>query len=420
MVIENGTDPGSSSDASLEGASDIIDVWNNVDETVQRELSKETDPDDSDDYEDGDELDEDAEDSSDPDDDEDDSEEDDDDEELDDEEEDEEDDEDEEEEQEKPKKKKGEEAPTYKAKTADGKTIDVPGDATFRFRANGKMRSVSLDDLKVDYAGRVAYDEKLQRLSQRQKELDKKEVDSDLYVETLKESLEYTKAGDVGPALEVVGEMLGLEPGEYYDTMIEAFNQFFSKLIKEDPEERKITVRENRLKGIEARSKRQSKQDEIRRTSQQFSQQLESFAEKHKVSAEEIEYCHGVLEKRAKEAAKESGSEKKKVTVESIQNLVFNRKIYSGVLDALDKVGVDLGEEDTLFIFETIKRIDPEANKLKKSDYLDIVKEAVSDDSPKKALRRKAKKRNATPRKKNKKGDDKASKAKSLQDMWNV
>lgn len=396
----------------VEGADSVNSLWDNVEATVEQAIQEEQgeidedtgvhDPEDDeseDISEDAEENDEDGDDEVSDDDSETD-----------------EDDEEENNDTEGESKKDVQSSKVLKAKIGK-ETLEIPEDASFRFKANGKFRTVTLKELKNDFGGRVAYDEKLQALSERKKEYDRKEIDDELKVGLYKECVEYAKAADVGPAMEAIGEALGMDQGEFFDIMVGAFDQFFVTLLNQPEEQRQVTVAESRLKGIQSRMDRVSKTEQFRKEKTSYTESLEAFQTKYHVPDDELEHCYNVLKKKAQDVAEKNGGQLPQITVESIQSLVLDRRIMGGVMDALEELGTELSNDDALEIFRIVKNVDPDATKLSPQDYVEIVTAAVDTESPKEALRRKAKKQKATPSKK-KKGKKKEVTAKSLDALW--
>ena len=175
-------------------------------------------------------------------------------------------------------------------------------------------------------------------------------------ISLIKESLEASREGDVGTALEAIGESLGLPPGEYFDTMVGAFNDFFSTLVKQTPQERQVTVAEHRLKGVESRMNRATRKQETFQKKTEYTRQLEAFVKDYDVEEEEVEHCYNVLQAKAREQYEKEGGEKPQVTVNSITELVLNRRIMRGVIDAVDSLELDITNDDQMEVFRIIKK----------------------------------------------------------------
>jgi len=302
---------------------------------------------------------------------------------------------------------------TLKATTSDGKTLEIPSDAVFRLKANGKLRDVTLSDLKKDFAGRVAYNEKLSNLTERKKEYESKILESEVHIGLIKESLDLIEAGDIGGGLELVGEVLGIEQGAYFDAMISSFDKFFTDLIVQSPEEREITVAEARLKGRQARMEYKTKSQQEISSRQEFTKQLQEFSQSYVIPEDEVKYCFDFLVKRNVDLAKEKGGKPAPVSIESIKDFAFNRKIYNNLLDVVDDLGIDLEDSAKSEIFKIIKTVDADATKLASEDYADIVNEYMKASKPISSSRKTGYKK-VTPQKKLKKKS-----VKSLNDLWN-
>jgi len=99
----------------------------------------------------------------------------------------------------------------HKAKLAD-KEYEIPEEAVFKFKVDGKMKDVTLKDMKTDYSGKVAWDRKFQDLSTEKKtyEADKSEV-----MHLLKGFYDKTQAKDYMGALGILAQAGGLNPVEF-------------------------------------------------------------------------------------------------------------------------------------------------------------------------------------------------------------
>lgn len=309
-------------------------------------------------------------------------------------------------------------ATTFKAKTGSGDEIEIPGDAVLRIKANGKFRRVTIEDLKNNYAGQVAWDEKIRAANSLKKKMEEQELKDAQLVALAKESLEHSKKGDIGPAIEALGEIMGLEPGELFNNYVNAFNVFFGELLDRDEAGQAAYLAQKRADAVQYRANRTLSQAKAMESARKLTSELQTFQQKYSVEDEELESAYGAV-------LKKYDGDKKQVTVKEVTELTLNRRILNNIVDAADELEVELSEEDQISLWKMVKSVDEDGTKIPAHEYVNIVKESLEGDAAAQLKRRmskskkkpKGKKKPRKPKGKTYKTED-TFEGKTLDDLW--
>jgi hypothetical protein len=329
-------------------------------------------------------------------------------------------------------KAEGEDKPTtklYKAKFGD-KIVEFPDNATIKIKANSKFITPTFRDLKDNYAGKVAWDEKLETLTQTRKEF---ESEVTAYRENLASLDSYVKQihksateGDIFAALTGVSNLVDIDPNSFIEAFHKGFEKYFEEYVQlseQDKEFLKIKrqkeIAENTLK--EKLTKEQTQNQVV-----QVQKQIKVLQEKFGVTDEEMRLSYKAIEKQR-------NGDMNGVTPEHLVQLSLDGRILDNIYSVSEESDLKLERKDIEYLFDVIKAEQKKGGvPLSEVDYREIVEAylgeqakpklpPVVDQASAEAVNRKVQRSNqptkvATPVKQEQALD---LSGKSVMDLWN-
>lgn len=271
-----------------------------------------------------------------------------------------------------------EEVRFYSAKLTSGETLEIPDDATFKVKVNGRFRTVTFKDLKNHHAGQVAWDSKYQELAkERQKirtEIENHERGLRLLNHHVAKMTEAAQGGDIETTIRLLGDMMGRDPREIMDTYLEGFEKFYSEMSDMTEEQRELYLLKKRQQYKEEQDQKKSDEDKKQEEALALARELEEYQQKYDILDSELTEAFEAL-------VESKGGEASQVTVPEIVSLALDSRILSNVDTAAQEVGVKLDDENRWYAFSVIKASeDRGGTPLELADYVEIIRASFGDD----------------------------------------
>jgi len=178
----------------------------------------------------------------------------------------------------------------------DGKQYEIPEDAQIQVKVNGKSEKVSLTDLRDNYSGKVAYDEKFSTLTEERNHFKSEKESYNAEIETIKEHFgnirqltERGMSGEVDPvsSMNYMLDLMGINTVDYNKAMFNHMSEEFDMYAQMTESERDAhwTKRENAylVKKQESLTTRQAEE----KTQADLNQHVNSLREAHSISEED-------------------------------------------------------------------------------------------------------------------------------------
>lgn len=179
---------------------------------------------------------------------------------------------------------------------SDGKQYEIPENAEVKVKVDGKWEKVSLTDLRDNYAGKTAWDEKFTKLSDDRKDYEEKNtmMEGEMgiikdHFTNIRQLTEKGMSGEIDPlsATNYLLDLMGINTLEFNKNMFNHMSEQYDAYseMTELERENHWTKRENEylVKKQESSTKRQS-EDQARA---EFSQKVNTLRETHNVSEED-------------------------------------------------------------------------------------------------------------------------------------
>lgn len=304
----------------------------------------------------------------------------------------------------------------------DGSQVKVSDEALIKIKVDGRFEKVKFSDLKSGYNGKVKSDEIIRRSSEAQKEaqsrLDAIKQEDERIRGHVKELSSAISKGGVMEALGIIAQMEGKSSSEVIKDWVSGLTTFVQEWDGLSDEERKAKVSkfelESEVKGLEAKKKRLSEDQQ----NQEMETQIKQACETHGVTREELKDAYEALEKRALQL-KEAGKPVTEVTLDDVVATTIDFKVYDGLTVAAEELNVKLKNADINYLMTEVKEsIKDKGGRLDTLDYVKLIKQyakkELADLSRKVPAVKSAK---TTPKSKKK---EKVISLTRESDIWNV
>jgi hypothetical protein len=249
------------------------------------------------------------------------------------------------------KEKTPEQAKVYKAKFGD-KLVEFPDYATIKVKANGKFITPTFKDLKDNYAGKVAWDEKLGAISESKKAIESEKMDFKSNMDNLnghvKNMQEAATKGDIFSALEALANMVDINPTDFINTFHGAFERYFEEILTLEPEERNYKLLERKASMAENALNRRIKDDNDKIEVEKTHSFIKDLTTKNGVSEDEMKLSYRTMHEAR-------NGDMSGVTPEVLVQLSLDGRIIDGLYGAIGEKEVELKKEDIEYLFEVVK-----------------------------------------------------------------
>ena len=206
--------------------------------------------------------------------------------------------------------------PTGKAVKAifGDKQMEIPEEATVRVRIDGKAQRVPVRELINNYSGKVAYEEKFNKLGEEKKSFDrtykvfeseKAEVISDIQNILTRVEGVYSGKNTPSDAIEFILDKLGFDAFKYKQAVMEHYAEEFINLAEMDETERQLYWQKMQNEHLIKSQETLKNQSEDTRIRKERESSLKTLRETHGVSEEEFASARSELSETYKDLTEE-------------------------------------------------------------------------------------------------------------------
>jgi hypothetical protein len=222
-----------------------------------------------------------------------------------------------------------------KVKTADGKTFDIAPDAVIEVPVDGKPQSVSLAELKKNYSGKVAYEQKFEELAKERKTY---EADVQATDEALEHMVTLMKDGKPVAAVRYLAEILGADPRAIEKQITEAAGETWEKRSKMSPEERRAADAEEEAQYLRDREKQRGEREKATKDRSVVEGRVNTVLEKTGMDKKTFAAMA--------EEMRELGAKPEQITPEAVGEFYRAVQHEEGAKKVLDSVAPKLDNKD--------------------------------------------------------------------------
>lgn len=232
-------------------------------------------------------------------------------------------------------------------------------------KVDGEMQQVSLEDLKSNYSGKVAYDKKFTELDQERQSFKKEYEEIEGYINSFGEKMQ---SGDAVGAMEFFAQFSNMAPHQVRFALLQSLKPEYDRLGQMSVDE--INSEYSQLESGYYKEQLESNKEtlESQQASMELQKQEQSWRETHKIDVEEWSSIENTL--------KEQMSEETQITPELVKDYVLENRMYVRAESAIETVDATLLTDDT--IVETLKHQIEINPTLTDDDIVTMVKNAVS------------------------------------------
>lgn len=268
-----------------------------------------------------------------------------------------------------------EEIKKLKAKYGE-EDIEIPQDALFSIKIDGEEQDVSLNDLRTNYSGKVAWDKKFSELGAEKREYleDKKMVEQ--YIGDFQNLV---KNGDNVGAMEYLAQLAGQNPLEFRKQLREQVITNHKALLDMNEEQVKAYELNEENDFLKRQQENLQNQSTQQQSLQELQSQISDFQENYEVSDEELLAAYDSLQENY------DGE----IELSTIHEYVNTSRAYEKTESALSEV-VELNDA----LLDQVAGIVIENPDFDNNDIIEIVQEAYPElfnSKTKKGVSKKAK-----------------------------
>ncbi len=220
-----------------------------------------------------------------------------------------------------------------KFKTADGKHVEVPYDATFEVPVDGKPQNVPLSELRDNYSGKVNWAQKHEELAVERKAYQADVQATDSAIANL---MELAQANRPREAIEYLFEVLGADPKAGFATLTKQIQENFEKRSSMSPEQRAAFDAQQEAEYYKRREETRKTSDTKRADESAVGQRIEKVCKDAGVEKAEFQ--------KAAAEMKKLGAEK--FTPEDVGKYIAAARRQDSIGSVLDRLGSSVQNKD--------------------------------------------------------------------------
>jgi predicted DNA-binding protein len=183
--------------------------------------------------------------------------------------------------------------PTLRVKNGD-ESVDISPEATVKVKVNGKNEFVPVKELMTNYSGKVAYDEKFEKIQSETKEFTKEKEEFTAYKDNMvgnfKEIFGKLEDPETNPmeALTYLLDIAGKPVHTYMKRVMEHQLGELEKLQEMDETEMSLYWTQQENEYLRSNQATQAKREESQKTKMELDSKISDLRERHGVSEEEF------------------------------------------------------------------------------------------------------------------------------------
>jgi hypothetical protein len=267
---------------------------------------------------------------------------------------------------------------TIKAKLGDA-DLEMNLASLIPVKVQGQEQTVSLDELRNNYAGKVAWNNEFSKLgTQAQKFKQEREQ----LATRLKDIFETSRKDGLG-ALMKMAEFSGQNPLEWRTEFMKVLLPQLENYLYMDETEKAASEKSFEANYWKQQAESQSKAKHEEESFKSFEARVSTLQQTHKIDPETFSKTFYELEKLQKE-----GHLNKEITAEFVVDVVRTERVFDSVEDAFKEIELDLPEEQKKKILKDMIDLSEKNPDLKTSDLKEIVKEVWGQQKAKNLSRK--------------------------------
>lgn len=255
-------------------------------------------------------------------------------------------------------------------------------DGLIDVKINGANHKVSLEELKANYSGKVAYDKKFTEFDKERKSFQAEKEKLLKPIEEFKKLLGEGKAGD---ALMRLVDMAGEDVYTFNKRLIEAVTPIVKARLEMSPEQLEVMEAKGELEHLKKKEQSALERSKVEQTQAEFDQRIAKLQETYSISDDDFRTAAVKFKERLVASGKFKAEE---FTPESVANFHINTKNALRTFKAIDAVDPKL-ESDSNLVSEMISLLS-ENPELSEADMVDLIKEYSGVNNKLKVLTEKA------------------------------
>lgn len=235
------------------------------------------------------------------------------------------------------------------------KSVDVSEDSTLKVKVKGKNEFVSISELKRDYSGRVAYDEKFKGLEEKNSQIEEKSQKIEKERNGLIEHMTHIGGlldkvmsgnGDPMSALNYLVDLSGRNVLEFNKKVMDGLAREALELSEMDEIEQRLYWRDREVESI--RSNQAAKEAKLKEeeTQRELSSKVDNLRKTQGVTEDQYVQAHKEL--------KDLKIDDSKITPEAIVNYAVMKPHYESADNVCSQFEDDLGDNDMDKLISTV------------------------------------------------------------------
>lgn len=232
---------------------------------------------------------------------------------------------------------------SIRVKDHEGNTSDLSLDSTVKLKVNGKNEIVTLQELRDNYSGKVAYDEKFSNLQEEKEELEisskRFEGERNELIGHIQHIAKILDDPDASPfeALNYLVDMSGRNVLDFNKKVFAHLSEEVRNLDGMDDVERELYWNRKELDAIRSNQSAKEEKELALKTQREREQAINQLRESNGVTEKDFVESHRELE--------ELGYSKDQITPEAIVNYAVMKPHYEGAEEVVKEYEDDLSDD---------------------------------------------------------------------------
>jgi len=223
--------------------------------------------------------------------------------------------------------------------------------ASFNVKVDGEEVEVSLDDLKNNYSGKVAYDKKFNELNVERKEHEAELSDVNNYINHFANMM---REGDALGAMSYFAEFGGVAPHVFEQQIITSLMPVIQRYQEMDPDKIDLEYKNKEAEYYRSRLESKEQNDLIQQSNQELSLKESSLREAHGFTNEEWDQASAYVKTHLESQADYSPelirdfmvNEKAEIAVEAVDASLLDNKVFMAAFETLIYENGDFTHQD--------------------------------------------------------------------------
>ena len=209
---------------------------------------------------------------------------------------------------------------------------EIPQDAAIAVTIDGEEQEISLNDLRNNYSGKVAWDKKFNELGQEKRQFNE---DRSLVEKYVSDFAKLAQEGDHIGAMEYLASLSGQNPLEFRKNLRDQIINDYKQMLEMNDEQKQAFEIKEENEFLKRQKESESQRSEEQQSLVELQNQIKDFQEAHQVNDEELIAAYSELEK-------EYGDD---LSLDTIQEYIQASRAYSKVESVLGESSESLSEE---------------------------------------------------------------------------